>query len=204
MLEQAREQVRYEMSIKRVSAYRAQLLAVTAIGWVAANSVLAAGLESPSSTTTSGQGETVLAKSAREVGIRRCYAAVDQVSARMFANTRHVDVALDWDRRDPDVEPFFALAGLEYPNASAVLSLTTVPAQSGGCTILVERISSAPLSCNAVAASELRGYKGTELVKAVTVYANPGRSRETVTLVDTPPACLIIRRQVQFRWGATE
>ncbi|NTX31691.1 hypothetical protein HT746_32040 [Burkholderia pyrrocinia] len=147
-------------------------------------------------------GANVLAQSAQAVGVRRCYPAVDQVSARMLAGTRRADVALDWDRHDPDGEPFFALAGLEYPSSSAVLSLTTVPAPAGGCTVLVERVSSAPLSCKAVAASELRDYNGTPLVKAVTVYVNRSRLRDTVTLVDAPPVCLIIRRQVQFRWGA--
>lgn len=147
---------------------------------------------------------TVLAKAAQAVGIRRCYAAVDQVSSRMFANTRHADVALDWDRGDPDNEPLFALSGLEYPNASAVLSLTTVPASGGGCTILVERISSSAQSCREFARSELPGYRATPLVKAVTVYTEPSRPRETVTLVDTPPACVVVRRQVQYRWGATQ
>jgi hypothetical protein len=32
----------------------------------------------------------------------------------------------------------------------------------------------------------------------VTVYTTPGRSRETVTLIDAPPSCVIVRRQVQF------
>ncbi|WP_157654860.1 hypothetical protein [Burkholderia ubonensis] len=147
---------------------------------------------------------TVLAQAAHAVGIRRCYPAVDQVSNRMFANIRHADVALDWDRGDPDGEPLFSVSGLEYSNASAVLSLTTVPAPAGGCTILVERISSAPLPCREVARSELPGYRATPLVKAVTVYTEPSRSRETVTLVDAPPACVIVRRQVQYRWGATQ
>ncbi|EDT37582.1 hypothetical protein BamMEX5DRAFT_6643 [Burkholderia ambifaria MEX-5] len=96
------------------------------------------------------------------------------------------------------------MAGLEYPSSSAVLSLTTVPAPAGGCTILVERVSSAPLSCKAVAAAQLRNYKATPLVKAVAVYTHPDRPRETVTLVDTPPACLIVRRQVRFRWGTSQ
>lgn len=147
---------------------------------------------------------TVLAKAAQAVGVRRCYSAVDQVSSRMFANTRHADVALDWDRGDPDGEPLFALSGLEYANASAVLSLATVPAPNGGCTILVERISSAPMPCKEVAHSELPGYRATPLVKAVTIYTEPSRPRETVTLVDAPPACLIVRRQAQYRWGAAQ
>lgn len=190
--------------MKRMSTIYVLLLVAIVSGGPVPNTVLAVGLESPSLSASSASEPTVLAKSAREVGVQRCYSAVDQVSSRMLANTRHTDIALDWDRRDPDGEPFFALAGLEYPNTSAVLSLAMVPVPSGGCTILVERISSAPLSCDAVATSELRAYKGTVLVKAVRVFANPDRPRETVTLVETPPTCLIIRRQVQFRWGVVQ
>ncbi|QTD92065.1 hypothetical protein [Burkholderia anthina] len=190
---------------------RAALLAAVLAGCATALLARAQGLESlpprGSAAVVPGApvpatGATVLARAAQAVGIRRCYPAVDQVSARMLAGTQHADVALDWDRQDPDGEAFFALAGLGYADTSAVLSLTTVPAPAGGCTILVERVSSASLPCKAVAAAELRDYKGTPLVRAVTVYVNPGRPRETVTLVDAPPACLIIRRQVRFRWGA--
>ncbi|KAB0639965.1 hypothetical protein [Burkholderia stagnalis] len=152
-------------------------------------------------STTPDLPQTVLAQAARAVGARRCLAAVSQISDRMFAQTKHTDVALDWDRGNPDGEPVFSLSGLEYPDASAVLSLTTAPSPAGGCTIMVERISSAPTPCKAVARSTLAGYSGTQLVKAVTVYVNPARPRETVTLVDSPPSCLIIRRQVGFNWG---
>ncbi|QVN22999.1 hypothetical protein [Burkholderia pyrrocinia] len=148
------------------------------------------------------RSQTVLAQAARTIGVRRCQAAVDQVSNRMFAQAKHTDVALDWDRNNPDGEPFFSLSGLEYQDTSAVLSLTTVPSTSGGCTILVERISSAPTSCKEVVRSTLAGYKSTPLVKAVTVYVNPARPRETVTLIDAPPSCLIVRRQTEFHWGA--
>ncbi|MCU9952083.1 hypothetical protein OEJ37_01645 [Burkholderia sp. BKH01] len=195
------------MAINGTIAY----LAVVLVACTATMPARAGGLESlppagPAAAPAipAAPGATVLAQAAQAVGIRRCYAAVDQVSTRMLAGTRRTDVALDWDRRDPDGEPFFAVAGLEYQSESAVLSLTTVPAPTGGCTILVERVSSAPLPCKAVAAAQLRDYTRTPLVKAVAVYTHPGRPRETVTLVDTPPACLIVRRQVQFRWGAAQ
>ncbi|MXN75246.1 hypothetical protein GR157_10910 [Burkholderia sp. 4701] len=145
---------------------------------------------------------TVLAQAARAVGARRCLAAVSQISERMFAQTKHTDIALDWDRGNPDGEPMFSLSGLEYPDTSAVLSLTTAPSPAGGCTIMAERISSAPTPCKAVVRSTLAGYSGTQLVKAVTVYVNPARPRETVTLIDSPPSCLIVRRQVGFNWSA--
>jgi hypothetical protein len=183
---------------------RRAVASVWLAAWVAQPVLSSAGEPESMLPPANPPAATVLAKAAQAVGVRRCYAAVDQVSNRMFANTRHADVALDWDRGDPDGEPLFALSGLEFPNTSAVLSLTTVPAQAGGCTILVERISSSPQSCREVARSELPGYRATPLVKAVTVYTEPSRPRETVTLVDAPPACVIVRRQVQYRWGAAQ
>jgi hypothetical protein len=141
---------------------------------------------------------TVLAQAAQKVGVRRCYQAINVVSSRTFLNTERTDVVLDWDRQDPDSAPFFSLAGLEYGQNSAVLSLTTTPVPNGGCAILAERISSAPMPCKDVARSELGGYHANTLVKLVTVYTTPGRSRETVTLIDAPPSCVIVRRQVQF------
>ncbi|MXN79919.1 hypothetical protein GR157_35005 [Burkholderia sp. 4701] len=151
---------------------------------------------------TPDRTQTILAQAAQAVGVRRCLAAVDQVSDRMFAQTKHADIALDWDRGNADGEPLFSLSGLEYQDASAVLSMTTVPSPEGGCTIMVERISSAPTSCKEVVRSTLAGYRATPLVKAVTVYVNPSQPRETVTLIDSPPSCLIVRRQSRFNWGA--
>ncbi|KIP17341.1 hypothetical protein KY49_7012 [Burkholderia sp. MSHR3999] len=140
---------------------------------------------------------TVLAGAAMRAGVRRCYPMINAVSGRTFANAEHTDVVLDWDRTNPDGEPFFSLSGLDYGQASALLSLTTAPADTG-CTVLAERISSAPLPCKDVARSELAGYRASPLVKSVTVYTNPARPRETVTLLDAPPSCVIVRRQVHY------
>lgn len=145
---------------------------------------------------------TVLANAAREIGIRRCYDAIAQVSSRVFDQSKRADILLDWQRASPDIGPLFSLSGIEFPQSSALLSLVTVPGVTGGCSVLAERISSAPLSCSQVARSELTGYQATQLVKAVVVYTDSARPREAVVLVDTPPSCLILRRQVQFQWGA--
>ncbi|MGK8200710.1 hypothetical protein [Burkholderia cepacia] len=147
---------------------------------------------------------TVLAHAAQEIGIRRCYDAVAQVSARVFDSSARADILLDWQRASPDVGPLFSLSGIEFPQSSALLSLVTVPGIAGGCSVLAERISSAPLSCAQVARSELNGYHATQLVKSVMVYTESTRPREVVVLVDTPPSCLILRRQVQFQWGAAQ
>ncbi|KUY59004.1 hypothetical protein WS45_10855 [Burkholderia sp. RF2-non_BP3] len=147
---------------------------------------------------------TVLAHAAQEIGIRRCYDAVAQVSARVFDHAHRADVLLDWQRTNPDIGPFFSMSGIEFPTSSALLSLVTVPGVTGGCSVLAERISSAPLSCAQVARTELIGYHATPLVKSVMVYTDSSHPRETVVLVDTPPSCLILRRQVQFQWGAAQ
>ncbi|WP_321800204.1 hypothetical protein [Burkholderia sp. BCC1988] len=140
---------------------------------------------------------TVLAGAAMRAGVRRCYPMVNAISERTFANTEHADVVLDWDRNDPDGAPFFSMSGLDYGQAAALLSLTTSPADAG-CAVLAERISSAPLPCKDVARSELAGYRANALVKSVTVYTHPAHPRETVTLLDAPPSCVIVRRQVHF------
>ncbi|AOJ76681.1 MULTISPECIES: hypothetical protein [Burkholderia cepacia complex] len=146
---------------------------------------------------------TVLGRAAHAIGIRRCAGAIDAVASRAFVNAQRQDVVLDWDRSNPDGAPFFSLSGIEYRESSAILSLTTSPALQGGCTILAERISSAPLACREVARAELTGYQAAALVRGVTVYVDPHHSRETVTLVEAPPSCVIVRRQVQFSWGVS-
>ncbi|UEP23083.1 hypothetical protein LL999_22815 [Burkholderia ambifaria] len=164
----------------------------------------AAGDMPPAAGDAFATSGTLLAQAARSIGIRRCYAAVDQVSRVAYARSQKQDVVLDWNRANADASPFFSLSGLEYPDASAVVSLATVPSGAmGGCSILVERISSAPLACAEVAKSELQGFHATRLVHAVMVYTNDSRQRETVTLIDAQGSCVIIRRQVKFDWAAT-
>ncbi|MCX4159620.1 MULTISPECIES: hypothetical protein [Paraburkholderia] len=146
-------------------------------------------------------GVPLVAKSAKTVGVKQCYEAVHQISERAVENAVHQDVLLDWDRNTPDTQPFFSMTGLEFERSSAAFSLTAIPSGSrGACTVLAERISSASSSCNEVARLQLTGYKPVPLVGLVTVYTTPTHPRETVTLIDTKPSCLIIRRQVKYDW----
>ncbi|MBN3778615.1 hypothetical protein G3O06_13775 [Burkholderia sp. Ac-20345] len=144
--------------------------------------------------------ENLLAQAAAQVGVKRCLSAVNQVSSRALTGTIKHDIVIDWDHLRPDQGPLFSLTGLEFNGASALLSLSTAPMQGGNCAILVERVSSAATPCRNVANSELRGYRATALVRSVTVYTTPARPTETVTLVETPPSCLILRRQVDYSW----
>jgi hypothetical protein len=142
----------------------------------------------------------VLARAAQTIGVRRCLSAITAIAGRTGQGATHQDVILDWDHRTPDAAAFFSLTGLEYGPLSAAFSLTTVPDATGGCSILAERISAAPIACRLVAQRELTGYTGTPLLSSITVYTNPRTPRETVTLVNSPPGCLIVRRQVEYGW----
>ena len=146
----------------------------------------------------------LLAKAAESVGVQRCLAAIATVSSRANIGATAQDVILDWDHGQPDAQAFFSLTGLEFGPRSAALSLTVVPEAGGGCSIMAERISGAPIACAVVAKSELTGYVGHPLLSTVQVYANPRSPRETVTLVSTPPGCLIIRRQADYNWRAAQ
>lgn len=149
-------------------------------------------------------GLPLLAKAAQSVGVQRCLAAVATVSSRATTGATAQDVILDWDHGQPDAQAFFSLTALEFGPRSAALSLTVVPEAGGGCSIMAERVSGAPVACAVVAKSELTGYVGHPLLGTVTVYANPRTPRETVTLVATPPGCLIIRRQADYNWRASQ
>jgi hypothetical protein len=149
-------------------------------------------------------GLPILAKAAEAVGVRSCLAAVATVSSRATVGATAQDVILDWDHGQPDAKAFFSLTGLEFGPRSAALSLTVVPEAGGGCSIMAERISGAPIACAVVAKSELTGYVGHPLLSTVEVYVNPHTPRETVTLVSTPPGCLIIRRQADYNWRAAQ
>ena len=139
---------------------------------------------------------------ATNVGLTACKPALERLSALAINGARNNDVLLDWDRKRPAVSPVFALIGLEYPNGGAAMSITTLPDGTGGCSVSAERISSAPIACEVVAGQELRGYSATRLLSNMTVYTDGKDPNSTVSLIDTPPGCLVIRRYVEFNWKA--
>jgi hypothetical protein len=147
--------------------------------------------------------QNVLSEAARTLGIHQCGPAIDVIAPRVFAGSERQDIVLDWDRNAVDGAPFFSLTGLQYVDGSTLFTLTAVPQfqsqqQPGGCTVLAERISASAMSCRELVRRQLAGYRATPLVRAVTVYTSAARARETVTLVETPPGCLMLRRQVEY------
>lgn len=141
-----------------------------------------------------------LTLAATNVGVKRCLPAISRLSSLVLSGSTGNDVLVDWDRKNADGMPFFSLSGVEYKNASLAFSLTAVPDSQGGCSIAAERISVAPFTCKSIALQELGGYRAVQLLPTFTVYVDEKDAGASVSLIDSPPGCLLIRRHVQFDW----
>lgn len=161
---------------------------------------LAAPSPSHAQATQVGQ-QDALTRAASSVGIKRCLPAVSRLSALGVQGSRSHDVLLDWDRKNPDGGPMFSLIGLEFPNAGAALMVTAIPeAATDTCTVAAERVSIAPFTCASVAQQELANHQMTRLLPTYAVYTDPKEPGSSVSLIDSPPGCLIIRRFVEYHW----
>lgn len=168
--------------------------------WTAA-AVLCAFLVGNISAAQTAQIETpLLTQAARQLGIRKCLPAIAAISERGTAGATQQDIVLDWDRRQPDNAPVFALTGLGIGQQRAALTITAIPLQVGNCAVMVERISQASVDCTAVATNEFPNYPSAPLIDKIRVYQNPVNANETYTLISSDKSCLIIRRQSSFQW----
>lgn len=168
------------------------LVAACSAGAVHAQSVLA--------PPQPGRVQNALTTAAANVGLTACKPALERLSTLAINGTRANDVLLDWDRKRPATSPVFAMIGLEYANGGAAMSITTIPDSTGACSVAAERISSAPITCEVLAGQELSGYRATRLLSNMTVWTDGKDPNSTVSLIDTPPGCLVIRRYVEFTW----
>jgi len=134
------------------------------------------------------------------VGVKRCLTAVSRLASLNVQGSRSHDLLLDWDRKRPDDGPIFSLVGLQFPNGGAAASITAIPDRDGGCTVSAERISVAPYTCTSIADQELPGYKMTRLLPIYAVYTDEKEPGSSVSLIDSPPGCLVIRRFVEYGW----
>jgi len=159
--------------------------------WLAA---IAAGAQTAGPTQPN-----LLPEAAKAVGVQKCLAAVTRLSALAVAGSRNHDVLVDWDRARPDDGAFFSLLGINYGGQSVAATITTIP-QQDGCTLAAERISVAPFTCQSIAQVELGGYRSTSLLPSFTVYTRHDDPGASVSLIDSPPGCLVIRRHVQYAW----
>jgi hypothetical protein len=147
-----------------------------------------------------GPETNLLAEAARSVGVSRCLPAITRLSSLAIAGAKSHDVLADWDRAKPDAGPFFSLLGINYGGQSVAATITSVPQPDGSCTVSAERISVAPFTCQSIAQVELKGYTATALMPTFTVYTLPSDPGASVSLIDSPPMCLVIRRHVQYSW----
>lgn len=144
-----------------------------------------------------------LAEAAANVGVKRCLPALTRISSLAVDGARANDLLMDWDRKRVDSSPLFALIGLEYPNGGAAMSIAAVPEADGACSIIAERVSMAPFTCQSVAQQELVGYRQTRLLSNFSVYTDSKDPTASVSLIDSPPGCIVIRRYVEFNWKET-
>ncbi len=140
-----------------------------------------------------------LTLAANSVGVKRCLPAITRLSGLTVQGSRSHDLLLDWDKKRPDGGPVFSLIGLEYPNAGVAAAITAVP-EPDGCTVAAERISVAPYTCASIAQQELAGYQMTRLLPVFAVYIDSKEPTSSVSLIDSPPGCLVIRRYVEYGW----
>lgn len=139
-----------------------------------------------------------LALAASTIGARQCLPEISSLSALAVQGTSNNDVLFDWDHRRMGGGPVFSLLGLNFPGSGAALSLTAVPEADGTCSVAAERMSFEATPCKQVARRELSGYRATPLLAHMTVYSDPGDSSSSVSLIDSSPGCLVIRRYVKF------
>jgi hypothetical protein len=144
--------------------------------------------------------QDTLTRAAASVGVKRCLPAITRLSSLTVQGSRSHDVLLDWDRKRPDSGPVFSLIGIEFPNAGVAGSITAIPDDGGSCTVAAERISVAPFTCASIAQQELPNYRATKLLPVYTVYTDDKEPTSSVSLIDSPPGCLVIRRYVEYGW----
>lgn len=139
-------------------------------------------------------------EAAKNVGVKACLPAVQRLSVMSINGSRGNDVLVDWDKKSPATGPFFSLTGVEYQDGSFVVTMSAVPTEDGKCSFAAERISVAPFPCKNIVQGELVGYTETRLLPTFAVYTQANDVGATVSLIDTAPGCLVIRRQVSYHW----
>jgi hypothetical protein len=173
------------------------LLATVLVAWGgAATTSRAQGVLAQPGATAAPRNPVAIA--AANVGVHQCLAALSSLASIGVRDASNSDVLLDWDRRRPDKAPVFSLLGLEHANGNAAMSLTATPEADGSCSVAAERIAFDPRVCKQVAQKDLQGYQLTQLLPHMVVYTRAQEPGSSVSLIDSPPGCLTIRRFVKF------
>lgn len=164
--------------------------------------LMSTGLRAQTSTSVAppAKVQNLLTLAAQGIGATQCLQAIERLSSLAVAGSRAHEVLVDWDRKRPGTAPVFSLIGIDFQNSIAAASITAVPQANGECVLAAERISMAPYTCASIAQVELKGYAATALLPIFTVYTSPNDPGASVSLIDSPPSCLVIRRHVQYGW----
>lgn len=179
-----------------VSVKLAALVAIPFATLVVAASAVAQGVLAQPSTAP----QNALAAAVANVGLTACQSALERLSSLGVQGARANDVLVDWDRKRPATSSVFSMIGLEYANGGGAMTVSSVPEADGSCSMSAERITVAPYTCASVAQQELRGTQRTQLLSNFSVYTDPKDRTSSVSLIDSPPGCLVIRRYVEFNW----
>lgn len=144
--------------------------------------------------------QNTLAIAVANIGLTACQSALERLSSLGVQGTRANDVLVDWDRKRPATSSVFSMIGLEYANGGGAMTVNSVPEADGSCSLSAERITVAPFTCASVAQQELGGTQRTQLLPNFSVYTDSKDRTSSVSLIDSPPGCLVIRRYVEFNW----
>lgn len=149
---------------------------------------------------SSDPDQNLVARVARNSGVKQCSAPLARMTALTLVGAKAHEVLFDLDRDQPDKMPFLSLIGMSLPVGGAVASVLAVPKEGGGCVISAERFSAAPYTCDSIAEVELKGYDVHTLLPGFKVYTSGADPKSTVSLIESIPNCLVIRRYVDFNW----
>ena len=144
--------------------------------------------------------KNLVAEAARLAGIRQCIPGISRLASQAIEGSIGHDLLMDRQSKDPDASAFFSLIGVQLPDSAFATSIVAIPERDGSCTLMAERIVSAPSTCAEVAKVELQGYRRTALLPHFNVYSSPQDIGSTISLLDAGSTCTVIRRYVKFGW----
>lgn len=144
--------------------------------------------------------KNLVAEAARLAGVRQCMPGISRLAAQAIEGSMGHDLLIDRQPKDPDGSAFFSLIGVQLKDSAFATSIAAIPEKDGSCTLMAERIVSAPSTCAEVAKAELQGYRRTALLPHFNVYNSPQDIGSTISLMDAGSTCTVIRRYVKFGW----
>lgn len=143
----------------------------------------------------------LVALAAKKIGVKVCLEAITKVATDNMAGVVDQNIVVNWNKKDPNGEPFFSMTALGAGEQRAILSITAIPlAQHKGCALMVERIFTSAQLCSVIGNNQLSTFVGGSLIKGVFVYQDPENREETYTLMQNSNNCTVIFRREIPKW----